>query len=160
MGDSVLPIQVAFCAVGNLGGPICDALAESPHAVSVFDPRREALEPRVARGARAATSVAEAAGEADVLVVMVRDDAQVREVVLGRATMRPIDPTARGADLAYVDRMSPMVTLGCKDLDDAFHLADELGLDLPVARAARPLWGPALGIALDPTLTAQEGPTG
>ena len=70
------------------------------------------------------------------------------EVVLARPTMRPVDPAASEADSAYVTYMTPMVTLGWKDLDDAFELADELGFDLSLARAARPLYGPALGIAL------------
>jgi hypothetical protein len=44
--------------------------------------------------------------------------------------------------------MSDAVSLGWKDLDDAFLLAGEFGLDLPTARAARPLFGPVLGLAM------------
>ena len=38
------------------------------------------------------------------------------------------------------------MTLGFKDLDGAYELADEIGFDVPMARAARALYGPALGI--------------
>jgi 3-hydroxyisobutyrate dehydrogenase len=70
------------------------------------------------------------------------------EVVISRTTMRPLaldDPTAAPE---FVAQMSAAVALGWKDLDDAFLLADAFGLDLPVARAARPLYGPAMGLAL------------
>jgi 3-hydroxyisobutyrate dehydrogenase len=70
------------------------------------------------------------------------------EMVISRQTMRPVDLDDPTASPEFVARMSDAVTLGWKDLDDAFLLAAEFGLDLPTARAARPLFGPALGVAL------------
>jgi 3-hydroxyisobutyrate dehydrogenase len=283
--------RVSFCGLGNLGAPICAALVASVHTVWAFDPRSEALEPLVAQGATGCASPAEAARDADVHVIMVRDDAQalscmtgsdgiltsaregsvvvfhstvapetvgrlaaacaaaavsfvdagisrgggrpignlyamcggapatidsirpvldvycgdvVRfgeigagmqaklirnalryalwgalyegmalaeaaeldlgamaqlfrgtmgmtsddEIVISRSTMRLIAVDDPAADPQFVAQMSAAATLGWKDLDDAFLLADQFGLDLPVARAARPLYAPALGLAL------------
>ena len=93
MGYEESSLRVAFCGLGNLGGPICDALVASPHIVAVFDPRREVVEPRVARGARPAISAADAARDADAMIVMVRDDAQVHEVVFGELGLLATAPT-------------------------------------------------------------------
>jgi 3-hydroxyisobutyrate dehydrogenase-like beta-hydroxyacid dehydrogenase len=70
------------------------------------------------------------------------------EMVISRPTMRPISLDDPAANPEFVARMSAAVMLGWKDLDDAFLLAGEFGVDLPTARAARPLFGPALGLAL------------
>ena len=283
--------QVSFCGLGNLGAPICAGLVASAHTVRAFDPRPEALAPLVAQGVIGCASPADAACDADVHIVMVRDDAQalacvtghdgilttaragsvvashstvapetirtlasasaeagvrfvdvglsrgagrqigglyamcggdaatidairpvlavycsdvVRfggigagmqaklirnalryalwgalyegmalaeaagldlaamaqlyrgtlgmtsddEMVITRPTMRPIALDDPAADPEFVARMSDAVSLGWKDLDDAFLLAGEFGLDLPTARAARPLYGPVLGLAM------------
>jgi 3-hydroxyisobutyrate dehydrogenase-like beta-hydroxyacid dehydrogenase len=288
---AVNPRTVAFCGLGMLGGRVCDALVASPHRVAVYDPRAEALDGPVAAGARRATSPADAATDADVLIVFVRDDAQAVDVVTGpegmlraarpgsvvvlhatvapatvrqvhaacraagvgfvdagistgagrpvgdlfvmcggdaelidvvrpvlavyashivrfgdvgagmtaklirnavrysmygalyeglalaeaagidlaamvhlyrgtfatseeddvvldRPTMVPIAPDDLGVDAAVVAYRTTITTLGWKDLDGAEALAVELGRDLPVARAARMLLGPAFGIAL------------
>jgi len=288
---SEVTLQVSFCGLGNLGAPICAALVASPHTVRAFDTRPEALAPLVAQGAAQCSSPADAARDAQVHVVMVRDDAQalacvtgddgilttasagsvvvshstvapetvvrlaaacagaavgfvdagisrgggrpigklyamcggapatidavrpvldvycsdvVRfgetgsgmqaklirnalryalwgalyegmvlaeaagldlramaqlyrgtlgmtsddEIVITRPTMRPLALDDPSADPEFVAGMSAAATLGWKDLDDAFLLADQFGLDLPVARAARPLYAPALGLAL------------
>ena len=290
MEPSVTSMSVAFCGLGDLGGPVCDALIASPHSVAAYDPRPEVLDQRIAAGARGATSPADAAVGADVIVVFVRDDAQaldvvsgptgvlstarapavvvlhstvapvtvrtidtacraagvgfvdagvsrgggrkvdrlyamcggnqatidavlpvlsvycadvvrfgdtgagmtaklVRnamrygvwavqyegmalaeaagldlgsmahlyrstfgtnsddEVVLARPTLVPVSPRDPHADPDFIVRMSAAMTLGWKDLDDAYELADEFGFDVPMARAAKPLYGPALGVA-------------
>jgi 3-hydroxyisobutyrate dehydrogenase-like beta-hydroxyacid dehydrogenase len=70
------------------------------------------------------------------------------DVVLDRPTMVPIAPDDPEVDAAVVAFRTTITTLGWKDLDGAEALAVELGRDLPVARAARVLLGPAFGIAL------------
>jgi 3-hydroxyisobutyrate dehydrogenase-like beta-hydroxyacid dehydrogenase len=121
---AVIPRTVAFCGLGMLGGPVCDALVASPHAVAAYDPRSEALDAPVAAGARRATSPADAATNADVLIVFVRDDAQAVDVVTGPdgmlrtarpgsvvvlhatvapATVRQLDVACRAAGVGFVD---------------------------------------------------------
>jgi 3-hydroxyisobutyrate dehydrogenase-like beta-hydroxyacid dehydrogenase len=283
-------MSVAFYGLGQLGGPACDALIASPHRVAVYDPSREAADPRVAAGARRATTPADAAAGAEVIIVFVRDDAQALDAVTGPdgalrtaspgavvvlhstvapATVRTLDAACHAADVRFIDvgvsrgggreigqlyamcggdeatievarpvmsvycreitrfgntgagmtaklirnamryavwavqyegmalaeaaglelssmadlfrstfgtnsddelvlarstmapfppdhphvdpdfsaRMSSAVALGWKDLDDAYELAEEVGFEVPMARAAKPLYGPALGVA-------------
>jgi 3-hydroxyisobutyrate dehydrogenase-like beta-hydroxyacid dehydrogenase len=70
------------------------------------------------------------------------------EVVLARPTMVPVTPGDPSADQHFVARMSAAITLGWKDLDDAYELADEVDAGVPMARAAKALFGAAMGVAL------------
>ena len=74
---------VGFIGLGNIGAPMASHLVDWPGGLLVCDVRAEATEPFVAMGARAVATPAEVAAEADVISVMVRDDAQVEDVVAG-----------------------------------------------------------------------------
>ena len=74
---------VGFIGLGNIGAPMARHLVDWPGGLVVCDARPEACEPFVADGARAVTTPAEVAAEADVISVMVRDDAQVEDVLGG-----------------------------------------------------------------------------
>jgi 3-hydroxyisobutyrate dehydrogenase-like beta-hydroxyacid dehydrogenase len=74
---------VGFIGLGNIGAPMAGHLVDWPGGFVVCDVRPEACEPFVAKGARAVATPTEVAAEADVISVMVRDDAQVEEVVDG-----------------------------------------------------------------------------
>jgi 3-hydroxyisobutyrate dehydrogenase len=74
---------VGFIGLGNIGAPMARHLIGWPGGLVVCDARPEACEPFVADGARAVTTPAEVAAEADVISVMVRDDAQVEDVLGG-----------------------------------------------------------------------------
>jgi 3-hydroxyisobutyrate dehydrogenase-like beta-hydroxyacid dehydrogenase len=74
---------VGFVGLGNIGAPMAAHLVDWPGGLVVCDVRAEACEPFVARGARAVASPAEVAAEAGVISVMVRDDAQVEDVLDG-----------------------------------------------------------------------------
>jgi 3-hydroxyisobutyrate dehydrogenase len=73
-----------FVGLGNIGKPMALRLASSGLDLIVFDVAADPVAELVSAGAKAASSVAELAGQVDVLCVMVRDDDQVREV-LGEA---------------------------------------------------------------------------
>jgi 3-hydroxyisobutyrate dehydrogenase-like beta-hydroxyacid dehydrogenase len=76
--------RVGFVGLGNIGKPMALRLASglAPGGdLVVHDVAPEPVAELVAAGARAAASVAELAGQVDVLCVMVRDDDQVREVL-------------------------------------------------------------------------------
>jgi 3-hydroxyisobutyrate dehydrogenase len=76
-------VGVGFIGLGNIGGPMAKRLRDWPGGLTVLDVRPEAMERLVAKGARAASTPAEVAAHAQVISVMVLDDAQVREVVAG-----------------------------------------------------------------------------
>ena len=74
---------VGFIGLGNIGAPMAGHLVDWPGGLVVCDVRPDACEPFVAEGARAVATPAEVAAEADVISVMVRDDAQVEDVLGG-----------------------------------------------------------------------------
>ena len=75
------PQHVAVIGLGRMGGPMADNLIAKGHQVAVFDVSPAAVASR--RGARAATSPADAAAGASVVCVVVFDDAQAIDVVCG-----------------------------------------------------------------------------
>ncbi|TYB43296.1 NAD(P)-dependent oxidoreductase [Actinomadura chibensis] len=94
-------MAVGFIGLGQMGAPMAARLAG--RGLVVYDARAEAMAPLARAGARAARSVADVAAHADLVSVMVRDDAQVREVgdeVLASArpgTVLAIHSTIRAA---------------------------------------------------------------
>ncbi|TDC90530.1 NAD(P)-dependent oxidoreductase [Saccharopolyspora aridisoli] len=74
---------VGFIGLGQIGAPMARKLLTWPDGLVVHDVRLEAVAKLVEGGARAATSPKEVARQAEVISVMVRDDAQVEEVVCG-----------------------------------------------------------------------------
>src|SRR5688500_19273478 len=74
---------VGFIGLGNIGAPMAGHLVDWPGGLVVCDVRPEAMEPFVAKGARAVATAGEVAAAADVISVMVRDDAQAEAVLDG-----------------------------------------------------------------------------
>ena len=83
---------IGFVGLGNIGRPMALRLVEWPGGLWVYDVRPEPVEELRAVDAKVAGSVAELTANVDLVCVMVRDDAQVREV-LGRVVgvARPDD---------------------------------------------------------------------
>ncbi|WP_198382497.1 NAD(P)-dependent oxidoreductase [Roseomonas sp. KE2513] len=75
--------RVGFIGLGTMGRGMAANLLAAGHALHVHDVRLEAVEEFAARGATAAATVAEAARDADAVVLMLPDTPQVEEVVLG-----------------------------------------------------------------------------
>ena len=108
--------SVGFVGLGNIGKPMALRLAASDLDTWVHDLAPEPVAELVAAGAASTTSVAELAGLVDVLCLMVRDDAQVRDVldqalaaarpglvVVIHSTVRPDTP----AELAEIAGQMP-----------------------------------------------------
>jgi 3-hydroxyisobutyrate dehydrogenase-like beta-hydroxyacid dehydrogenase len=74
---------VGFVGLGEMGAPMASHLVSWPGGLVVCDVRAEARDTLADRGARVARTPADVAREADVISVMVLDDEQVKEVVLG-----------------------------------------------------------------------------
>ena len=92
---SAARLPVAMIGLGRMGGPMADCAIRAGHDVRVFDVSDDAVAARVAAGARAGRSVAEACEGARVVSVVVFDDAQVLEVVAGdRGAFDAVEPGA------------------------------------------------------------------
>ena len=75
--------RFGFVGLGHIGAPMAERLAASGTPTVVFDVRRDACERLAASGAQVASSCAGLAARADLIGICVRDDADVRDVVLG-----------------------------------------------------------------------------
>jgi 3-hydroxyisobutyrate dehydrogenase-like beta-hydroxyacid dehydrogenase len=76
-------MRIGFIGLGNIGTPMAGHVVAADHDVAVYDARAERMEPLVAAGARAATGPADAASGAELVSVVVLDDAQVLDVTTG-----------------------------------------------------------------------------
>ncbi len=83
-------MRVGFVGLGNIGKPMALRLAGSEHELTVYDVAPGPVAELVAAGASAADGLAALAAEVEVVCVMVRDDAQVREVVASFAAAAPV----------------------------------------------------------------------
>lgn len=89
---------VGFIGLGQIGAPMARRLLDWPGGLVVHDVRPEALLPFLEAGARAAASPREVAESAEVISLMVRDDAQVEDVLSGQAGL--IEAAAPGTVVA------------------------------------------------------------
>ena len=87
--------------------------------------------------------------DVDAFAHLVRetDVKNTAEFVLARGKGALLDPER---DAEALRGVTATIGLGFKDLKDAFHLADEVGADVALARTARPRFGYAMGTAITP----------
>jgi 2-hydroxy-3-oxopropionate reductase len=74
---------VGFIGLGIMGGPMAANLARAGFDVVGYDRGQGPIDKLVGAGGRGATSIAEAVGDADVVITMVPDSPDVEAVVLG-----------------------------------------------------------------------------
>jgi 3-hydroxyisobutyrate dehydrogenase len=74
--------RIGFIGTGRMGAPVAGHLLDAGHQLTV-SARGAAGEQLRARGARLTTDLADLAAGSDVVIVFVRDDGQVRDVMLG-----------------------------------------------------------------------------
>jgi len=82
--------SVAFIGVGRMGGPMAARLLGAGHSVSVFDPSAAAVAPLQKQGARVATSAADAAQGATIVMASLPSPATVRALASSLAGIRGI----------------------------------------------------------------------
>lgn len=83
MIESSLRPHLAWIGLGALGAPMAHNLLQAGHGLTVFNRTASSCEPMRAAGARVASSPAEAAREAAVLLLCVSDDRAAEDVLLG-----------------------------------------------------------------------------
>jgi 2-hydroxy-3-oxopropionate reductase len=74
---------IAFIGLGIMGAPMAGHLIDAGHDVVGYNRSRPAVDALVARGGRAASSVADAVRDAEVVMTMVPDSPDVEQVALG-----------------------------------------------------------------------------
>jgi len=74
---------IAFVGLGVMGAPMAANLTHAGYDVVGFNRNREAIDQLVKSGGRGADSLADAVGEADVVITMVPDSPDVEDVAFG-----------------------------------------------------------------------------
>ena len=101
-------IPVGFIGLGQIGGPMATRLIDWPGGLTVCDAFPAATESFAAKGVSVAATPAEVAERSTVISVMVRDDAQVTEVLDGpNGILRTAKPDTVVAVHSTVEADSP-----------------------------------------------------
>lgn len=124
-----------FIGLGNIGGPMAERLVGWPGGFWAFDVVEAATRPFAEADAHVAGDVAEVARNCAVISVMVRDDAQVREVIIGDDGIAA--RAAPGTVVAIHSTIAP---------DTAAELAAQVG-DAGIEIVDAPVSGGAMGAA-------------
>ena len=77
-------MKVGFIGLGIMGKPMSKNILKNGHEVVVYNRSRAAVDELVALGAKGAGSSKEVAEECSVIITMVPNSPQVREVCLGK----------------------------------------------------------------------------
>jgi len=96
--------KIAFIGLGNMGGNMVRHLMHAGHSLTVYARRAEVMQPFVNEGARAASSPAEAARDADSIFTNVTATADVAQVLLGeQGVVRSAKAGAVVCDFSTID---------------------------------------------------------
>jgi 2-hydroxy-3-oxopropionate reductase len=95
MTAAIQPGSVGFIGIGTMGREMARNLAQAGHRVAAYDVRRESAEALAPFGIRAATSIADVAGEADVVITMLPDTPDVEAVVHGEGGLLAHPPAGK-----------------------------------------------------------------
>ena len=120
--------NIAFIGVGHMGGPMAANLLKAGHTLTVYDVAASLMQPFVAKGAKAATTLKAAIAHADYVVSMLPAGQHVREVYLGEEGL-------------LANATKPLVYIECSTIDvttaKAIHTAIEhkggVCVDAPVS---------------------------
>jgi len=103
-----MPQSIGFIGLGIMGQPMALNLVKAGYQVTAFNRTRSKAEPLERAGARIASSPAEAAREADIVITIVSDSAAVEEVVLGKGGV--LETIRSGAVLIDSSTISPTLS--------------------------------------------------
>lgn len=101
-------MKVAFIGVGRMGSRMAARLVAAGHQVRVYDPSQAAVEALAAKGATAATSPAEAAIDAERILLSLPSPKTLRDAVTGSDGV--LKTAAEGAIIVDFSTVDPATT--------------------------------------------------
>jgi 2-hydroxy-3-oxopropionate reductase len=136
--------RVGFIGLGIMGKPMALNLRRAGHALVVHSRSRGPVEELVAAGAAEAASPSAVAQQSDVVITMLPDSPDVRQVVLGDGGV--LEGARAGQVLIDMSTISPLVA---REVADALGARRVAALDAPVSGGQRG--------AIDATLAIMVG---
>lgn len=121
-------MKIGFIGLGIMGRPMAKNLVRAGHELYVNDHHQDAVDDLVSLGATAVEKAAQAAEAAELVITMLPNSPQVKEVALGPGGI--IGGTHEG--LVHVD-MSSIAPLVSREVHDALAAAGIAMLDAPVS---------------------------
>ena len=121
-------MKIGFLGLGIMGRPMALNLLKGGHEVTVWARRAESMQPLLAAGAQEADSPASVACQVEVVISMVADAPDVREVMLGAQGV--VQGAAQG--LVAVD-MSTIAPAAAKQIGEELAVAGIAFIDAPVS---------------------------
>jgi 2-hydroxy-3-oxopropionate reductase len=100
--------KIGFIGLGIMGKPMAKNLLKAGYEMTVYDVRPEPMDELVRAGARAATSSSGVAAESEVVITMLPNSPEVREAVLGRASV--IEGIKPGSIVVDMSSIAPLVS--------------------------------------------------
>ncbi len=127
MSDSAQKARIGFVGTGIMGCPMAGHLIDAGYQLAVYNRTASKAQPLVARGARLATSPADAAKDADVVITMVGYPTDVEDVYLGGDGI--IAAAKKGAYLIDMTTSSPELA---REIHDSAEVEGLHAFDAPV----------------------------
>ena len=120
--------KIGFIGLGIMGGPMAKNLMEAGYEVVLYNRTREKAEEIAGDGATVADSPREVAEGSEVVITMLPDSPEVREVVAGENGV--LEGIEEGALLVDMSTISPVVT---RELAEEAEGRGASMLDAPVS---------------------------
>ncbi len=120
--------RIGFIGLGVMGGPMCRNLLKAGYRVTAYDIRTEAVRDMAQSGAVPGASPKAVAAAADVVITMLPDSPQVKEVVLGPEGV--LAGAAAGSILIDMSSIAPAVA---REIGAAASARGVRFLDAPVS---------------------------
>ncbi|HSK68877.1 MAG TPA: 2-hydroxy-3-oxopropionate reductase [Candidatus Limnocylindria bacterium] len=120
-------MKIGFIGLGIMGKPMAKNLLKAGYDLTVFDLNQAAVAEVVAAGAKQAKDAREAAGAADVILTMLPNSPQVKQVIFEGGVM---DAARPGAILVDMSSINPMAS---REVASALEAKGIRMLDAPVS---------------------------
>ncbi|MBC8232045.1 NAD(P)-dependent oxidoreductase [bacterium] len=120
--------RIGFIGLGIMGRPMCKNLIDAGYSLTVWNRSQPGIDIVVGYGATAANSPKEVAEKSDVVITMVVDSADVRQVILGSNGV--IEGVRPGMTVIDMSTISPKVT---REIAEQLAEKDVKMLDSPVS---------------------------
>ena len=120
--------KIGFIGLGIMGKPMAKNLLKAGYSIVAYDLNKDAVEDVVKAGALAASSSKEAAGKAEVIITMLPDSPDVKEVILGKdGVLEGIQPGSIVIDMSSIN---PLVS---QEIEKELRKKGVEMLDAPVS---------------------------